>query len=121
MRRFGERGDSNLGCVLWLIALLIAGMVLWKAVPVKIANSELYDYMLELTRFSSGRSPEEIKKRVHKKAQELKLPLDAKNITVEKNRERIRIRCKYTVPLEFPGYTYLWEVEHDIDRQIFYL
>ena len=29
------------------------------------------------------------------------------------------IEIKYTVPLEFPGYTYYWDFEHDIEEQLY--
>ncbi|HRC84762.1 MAG TPA: hypothetical protein PK413_04050 [Thermoanaerobaculia bacterium] len=121
MRSKSERGEGNVGCLIWLVILAAVGLILWKAVPVKVATTELYDYMVELTRFAPNRSTEDLKKAVLKKAKELDLPLDAKNITVEKDPSRIRFTVKYTVPLEFPGYTYLWEVNEVVDRPIFYL
>jgi hypothetical protein len=38
---------------------------------------------------------------------------------VRKSPKHVRITCEYTIPLEFPGYTYHWHFEHIIDRQIF--
>lgn len=116
-----QRGEGNLGCFLWLIVLILCGLILWKAVPVKVANVELYDYMEELTKFASGRPEGELKRMILRKAQELELPVTSKQIYVEKSRERIILRCSYTVQLEFPGYTYDWKVNHEVDRAIFFL
>jgi len=124
-RRGLQRGDTNVGCIVWLIILLIVGLILWKVVPVKIANATLYDYMVELTKYPPNRRGENfelvVKKRILAKANELGLPVTEKQIQVRSLKERIIIRCTYTVPLEFPGYTYHWKVEHEIDRTVFYL
>lgn len=120
-RRSGQRGDGNIGCIFWLLVLLAVGLILWKAVPVKIATAELYDFSVELTKFSAKASPEELKKRVLGKAKELNLPVSPKQVEIEKSKERIKIRLNYVVPLDFPGYTYEWKIEDVIDRPIFYL
>ena len=36
-RRNAERGEGNLGCILWLVVLGLAVMIAWKAIPVKVA------------------------------------------------------------------------------------
>lgn len=124
-RRHPQRGETNVGCLVWLVILVIVGMILWKVVPVKIANATLYDYMEEMTRFPPDRKVENFErvltKRIVGKAKELGLPVTEKQVFVKRSGKRIIVRCTYTVPLEFPGYTYHWKVEHEIDRPIFYL
>lgn len=117
--RFGERGEGNFGCIIWLLLLAVAGMVLWKTVPVKIANAELYDHMVELAKFSGNWSEDKLRKSILDKAQEKRLPVTAKQIVVQKTREQVVMECSYTVVLEFPGYTYEWKVEHKVDRPIY--
>ncbi len=119
-RRTGQRGEGNLGCILWLIVLAVAIGFSWKAVPVKIASAELYDYMVEQAKFAHNAKPDTIKKRVLFKAKELKLPLDQKNLKVERVGDRIRMNAEYTVPVEYPGYTWNWKFEHNVDRGIYY-
>ena len=119
--RRGERGDGNLGCILWLLLLVVAGLVLWKAVPVKIANAELYDHMVELAKFSGNWTEEKLRKSILDKALEKGLPVTPKQISVTKTRDRIIMDCSYTVMLEFPGYTYEWKVDHKVDRPIYRL
>lgn len=119
-RRSSERGEGNLGCILWSLALIVGVLIAWKAVPVKVASAELYDYMDELARFSAARDSEEmLQKKILTRAGELRLPVVKENITVSKANERVRMTVKYMVPLEFPGYTYEWNVEHELDRPIF--
>ena len=60
-----------------------------------------------------------MKKTILRKARELRLPVDPKKLTVRKRGGRIQIQCTYTVPLEFPGYTYYWIFEESIDEPIF--
>lgn len=119
-RRAGERGEGNFGCILWLVVLIAAVVFAWEAVPVKIASAELYDYMVEQAKFAHNQKPAEIKKRILFRAKELDLPLDAKNLKVEKLGDRIRMEASYVVPVEYPFYTWNWAFEHDINRGIYY-
>ena len=119
-RRTAERGEGNLGCIMWLLVLAVAVMISWKMIPVKMSNAELVDYMTEVAQFQSAqKTPEEIKKIILARAVELNIPLAKENITVEKGRDRIRMTVDYTMPVEFPGYTYNWHFRHELDRPIF--
>jgi len=119
-RRTAERGEGNLGCILWVLLLAVAVLLAWKLIPVKVNSAELYDYMDELARFSAGKEPpEEIKKKILARANELRLPLDKDHVTVERAGDRIRMSVDYTVPVDFPGYTYMWHFQHELDRPIF--
>lgn len=112
-------GDSKLGCAVWLLALAVVLLICWKAVPVKISSAELYDYMEEQAKFAGGTPPEVLKKQILQKARELELPVNEKQLTVERLGDSIRMRCTYEVPLEFPGYTYIWKFDHLIKRPVF--
>jgi hypothetical protein len=119
-RRTAERGEGNVGCILWVLLLAVGVLIAWKAIPVKMSSAELYDYMDEMARFSAGKeAPEEIKKKILARANELRLPLDKEHVTVERSGDRIRMSVDYTVPVEFPGYTYMWHFRHELDRPIF--
>lgn len=119
LRRLRARGDGKLGCILWLVAFLVAGLIAWKMIPVKIASSQLYDYMEDEAKFAAGNTPETLKKRIFEKARELNLPVKEENITVEKPGDNVRMRCAYSVPVEFPGYTYVWYFDHQVNRPIY--
>ena len=94
-------------------------MIAFTAVPVKLNDMEFGDYMEEQAQFSARASGETLRKRILKKAKELDIPLQPKKLTVEKSHNQVRIKCSYTVTLEFPFYTYDWEFTHDIDRPVF--
>ena len=119
-RRIAERGEGNLGCILWLLVLGLAVMISVKAIPVKIASAELYDYMDELARSAGvNTTAEDVKKAILQRAADLKLPLDKDMVTVTRQGDRLKMRAEYVVPVEFPGYTYNWRFVHELDRPIF--
>ena len=119
-RRIAERGEGNLGCILWLLVLGLAVMISVKAIPVKIASAELYDFMDEVARTAGvNTTAEDVKKAILQRAADLKLPLDKDHVTVERVGDPLRMRAEYTVPVEFPGYTYQWHFLHEMERPIF--
>jgi hypothetical protein len=119
-RRTAERGEGNLGCILWMLVLGLAVLISWKMIPVKVNNAELVDYMTEVAQFQSAQKPpEELKKMIIGRAGELGIPLTKENVTVVRNGDRIRMTVDYTMPVEFPGYTYNWHFRHELDRPIF--
>ncbi|MGH9464346.1 MAG: hypothetical protein ACRD0X_01785 [Thermoanaerobaculia bacterium] len=120
MRRTSHQaGEGVAGCLFWAAILGILLLVAFKMAPVKISSSELYDFMVEQAKFAVRTPSDTIKGRVLAKARELELPVAEKNVTVEKAGGRIRLRCTYTVPIDFYVYTYQWRFVHDVDRPIF--
>lgn len=115
----GQAGEGKLGCILWTLLLVVAVMAAWKMIPVKVATSELYDYMVEQAKWAAGTNTELIQKRILGKANELDLPVEAKQITVERRGDHVRMRAQFTVPVEFPGYVYNWDFDLQVDRAIY--
>ena len=119
-RRIAERGEGNLGCILWLLVLGVAVLMAWKLIPVKMASAELYDYMDEVARSTGvNTTAEEVSKAILQRAADLHLPLGKDNLKVVRDGDRLIMRAEYTVPVEFPGYTYNWHFVHELDRPIF--
>jgi len=118
-RKSAQRGEGNAGCIIWLVVVAVALLIGWKAIPVKIRSAELYDHMVDLTKYSNSASTEELEKRILARALELELPLDKDHVKVERIGERIKMQAEYTVPLEFPGYSHEWHFHHVVDRPIF--
>ncbi len=118
-RRRGQWGEGNLGCILWAALLAIAALIAWKTIPVKLNTSEMYDFMEEQAKFAAQTPPEEIKKQILLRASQLGVPIDKDNVTVERLGDRIRMKADYQIPVEFPGYTYIWKFHHEVDRPIF--
>ena len=117
--RRGQSGEMKLGCVLWTVALALSVLIAWKMIPVKMKSVQLYDYMIEEAKYAGSVKPEDLKKGILRKAEELNLPVSEKKVKVVYTSSRIRISVSYTVPVHFPGYTYEWSFNHEIDRPIF--
>jgi hypothetical protein len=117
--RSRQSGQGKLGCILWLLLVAVTGMVAYKMIPIKIRSSELHDFMVEQAKWAANNPADALKKSVLARAKELDLPLTEENVKVEKVRERIKMEATYTVPVEFPGYTYQWTFHHLVDRPIF--
>jgi hypothetical protein len=119
-RRTAQSGEGNLGCIIWALVLGLAILISWKMIPVKVNSAELADYMVEVAQFQSAqKTPEEIKKMILLRASELNIPLAKENVTIVRAGDRIRMTVDYTVPVDFPGYTYNWHFRHELDRPIF--
>jgi len=118
-RLYLRPGQGKIGCILWLLVLLAVIGIAAKLIPIKIRSAELYDFMEEQAMFAGRTGPEELKKRILIRAEDLDLPLLKKNLNVERRGGRIRMRATYTVPIELPGYTYYWDFEHILDRPVF--
>ena len=122
LRQAGQRrqsGQGKIGCFLWVLAFAIAGMVAFKMIPVKVKTSELHTFMVDQAKWASHQTAENLEKSILAKARQLGLPLDEKGVQVVKGRDRVRMEAVYTVPVEFPGYTYYWQFHDLVDRNIY--
>ncbi len=119
--RSRQRGEGNLGCIVSLVLALVAGIFLWNWVPIKLANTELHEFMVEQAKFAQNPKAALFHKRIVAKAKELGLPVTKKDVKVEIEGGRIRMRCKYTVTLDLMFYSYDWKVDHKVDRPIFFV
>jgi hypothetical protein len=117
MRR--QSGQGKIGCALWILAAVIFGMAAFKMIPVKIKTAELYDFMVDQAKWASNLTNDALEKNILAKAAELGLPLDEKGVSVMKDRDHVRMEAVYTVPIEFPGYTYQWQFHQMVDRNIY--
>ena len=58
-------GDSKIGCILWMLLLVIVVLISWKAIPVKIATSQLYDFMVEQAKWAASQKAETLHKSIY--------------------------------------------------------
>lgn len=119
-----ERGEGQFGCLVGLVLLLIAGLVAYKLIPVKVKSAEMRDAVVDEAK-SAGRHQNErmgeiIKKNLLEKAKQLELPVKPEDIMAERTQNSyVRIEVKYTVPVKFPGFTYNWNFRHYYENPIF--
>jgi hypothetical protein len=120
MDREHQKGESKLGCMLWLLVFGISALIAYKMIPVKIQASQLHDFMIEQARHGSARiDNDRLRKAIVRRAKELELPLELDNVMVDMKKQRVRMEAKYVVPIEFPGYTYNWEFHPIVDETKF--
>ncbi|HPK64937.1 MAG: hypothetical protein GX178_12635 [Acidobacteria bacterium] len=112
-------GDSKIGCILWMLLLVIVVLISWKAIPVKIATSQLYDFMVEQAKWAASQKAETLHKSIYDEARRLNLPVQQKDIQVSLGGGRVKMSARFMVPLEFPGYTYEWNFNLEVDRAIY--
>jgi len=118
MKRRRAAGEGNIGCILWTIAFLILILICYKIIPIKLNTAEMYDFMIEQAKFGTAPSAE-LKKIILGKAKELEIPINDKNLSVERIGDRIRMKTAFEIPVDFPGYTYVWKFDWEIDRPIY--
>lgn len=119
-----ERGEGQFGCLVGLVLLLIAGLVAYKLIPVKVKTAEMRDAVVDEAksagRHSNERMAEIITKNLLEKAKQLELPVKPEDVHVERTQSSyVRIEVKYTVPVQFPGFTYNWNFRHYYENPIF--
>ena len=87
-RRRAERGEGNLGCILWLLALGLVTLIAWKAVPVKIQSTRalrLHGRAGEVRgrTDAAGRARQDDHRTARK---QLDIPLDKEDVQVDAGR-----------------------------------
>ncbi len=114
-----QRGEGKAGCIFWTLVLLVGAMLAVKIIPVKIADMHLKDQMEDLARHHADKSPQFYENRIYDRSQELFIPLEKKNVKVEKTTRWVRMQVEYEVQLDFVVTTYTWKFKHDLRREIF--
>ena len=117
--RMNQRGEGKLGCVFALFVLVAAVFVAYKMIPVKVRATEFRDAVVDQARGAGRSSQEGIKNALAYKASQLRLPVTEKDINIKRTAEFITIEVEYTVPVEFPGFTYMWKFHHMAENPVF--
>jgi hypothetical protein len=119
MRNRRELGEGKLGCLFGLIILLLAGMVAYKMIPIKVKAAEMRDETFDLARSAGQHTDKWIADALLAKGQKLELPVTEQGIKIDRSGGEIRVDVDYTVPVQFPGYTYQWHFHHRAENPIF--
>jgi len=114
-----QRGEGKAGCVFWLLLLLIGILLGFRWIPAQMAKSQLTDYMEELAKFYPRKEARWFKDSIMHRAKELDIPLEGQNVQVDKTGQRVKMKVKYSVPMDFFVYTYYMDYEITMDRDIF--
>lgn len=119
MHRLRERGEGQMGCIVGLLVFLAAIFIAYKMIPVKIKAADMRQTVQDQAKSAGTLSDAVIRKTILAKATEHGLPVTDEDLKVDRMPNRIVIDVKYTVPVEFPGYTYQWNFSHHADNPIF--
>jgi hypothetical protein len=118
--RESERGEGRLGTIFGLTVLAVTVYLGFKVLPVMINAYAFRDYIEQETRFAALRNKdEEVVKRVLRKAEELELPINRKNVTVNRTQSHFDLKVAYTIPIETPVYTYNWVFNEESNAPLF--
>ena len=120
MSRFrGQRGESQFGCVVGLLLLLAGIFIAYKMIPVKVKAAELRGEVVDEAKSAGQRGDDRIMANILKRAQELQLPVTENDVQIRRAATSIAVDVRYTVPVEFPGFTYQWKFHHHAENPIF--
>lgn len=114
-----QRGEGNFGCLIGLIFLALAIFVAYKMIPVKVKNAELRQVITDEAKSAGSHRDDQILAAILSKAREDNLPVAEENVTIKRANSEITVDVEYTVPVEFPGYTYQWNIHHHVNNPIF--
>jgi hypothetical protein len=120
VRNRRERGEGQFGCLVGLVLLLIAGLVAYKMIPVKVKAADLRETIVDEGKSAGRHGDEQIRKEILNKATQIGLPVTDKDVVIKRISGDIQIKVTYTVPVEFPGgYTFNWNFKVETDNPIF--
>ncbi len=119
MRNRRERGEGQFGCLVGLVLLLIAGLIAYKMIPVKVKAADLRDTVQDEARSAGTHNDKQILQSIVAKAEQLELPVTEDNVDISRAANTIKVDVRYTVPVKFPGYTYNWKFHHRAENPIF--
>jgi len=116
-----QRGDVPVGCLIGFVVAVVVALIAIKTIPVIVAVG---DFDKEVKSYADRASrPDYDDKRIRKDlaaiAEQLDIPIGAKDIWINRAGNKIKIRITYDYQIEFPGYTYVWHKEHYEDRPLF--
>lgn len=113
------RGDSKLGCLLWMVVLGFGAYVVLQVIPAKMNAAELEKFMTGQAERHGEAPIEHIKKSVLVRIKDLELPVDPKALKIERGGGRLKMSYPYTVPINLVVKTWHMEFNVSVDRPIF--
>ncbi|PYU21316.1 MAG: hypothetical protein DMG30_18020 [Acidobacteria bacterium] len=104
--RLSQRGNSRLKLILFLAVALAMIYLGVKVIPILVNNAQFQDAIESTARFASvnRQSPEDIRAAVLKQAQEVDIPITAKDIQVRGESGHVEIAADYSVTVDLGVY-----------------
>ncbi len=112
--RSGERGVGLLRALVALAIVVALVYGAFKFIPVRAAAFQLDDEVREQVVLAGARrrqvTDEQVRTAILARAEDLGLPLQARDIRIERGHSWIKIHVAYTVPVQLPfGYVFPWK------------
>jgi hypothetical protein len=114
-----ELGEGQFGCLVGLILLLIGVFVAYKMIPVKVKAAEIRQLAEDESKSAGQHSDQQIMDTILRKARDNEMPITQDNVRIERRSSSIQIDVEYDIPIDFPGYRYMWHFHHHTDNPIF--
>lgn len=118
-RSHAQRGEGKLGCLLGLVLLAVAGLVAYRLIPLKVKTADLRETVIDEARSAGSRDDNSIRQAIYQQAVRLELPVTPEMVKIRRANAYIYVEVDYTVPVEFPGFTYKWNFHHQAENPIF--
>ena len=118
-RRGREKGEGQFGCLIGIVVLLVAGVLAYKLIPIKVKAADMRDTVVDEAKSAGQHDERVITRNILQKAKELNFPVTEENIEISRKSTYVIIDVKYTVPVDLPGYTYNWNFHHHAENPIF--
>ena len=110
-----ERGESKLPLIFMVLLLAAIIFVLVKVIPPRVNAYEFKDFMESYSRMDAwSRTPDQVKKDLVEKARTLQLPIEAKDISVDRRGSFIEIKVQFDVPVDLKVKT--WVLHYDFTQ-----
>ena len=118
-RRERQKGEGQFGCLVGIVILLVAGVLAYKLIPVKVKAADMRDTIVDEAKSAGQHDEPVIRRNILQKAKDLNFPVEDENIEIKRKSTYVIIDVKYTVPVDLPGYTYNWNFHHHAENPIF--
>ncbi len=118
--RHGERGEGRIGFFVTLAAFAIAVFLAVKVVPVRIDAYKFRDVLRDEARLAVNiLDDRELQRRILESAKEMKLPLSAKNLSIQRGKREIVIEAAYEQPIDLALTTYTYSFRAEARSPLF--
>ena len=114
-----QSGEGKVGCLIGLIVLGIGIFIAYKMIPVKVKAADLRQTVVDEAKSAGTHNDEAIRQAILLKAKDLNLPVTAEDIQTTRAQSEITVEVNYVVPIDFPGFTYQWHIQHYAHNPIF--
>lgn len=116
-----QRGDVPVGCLLGFVVLVLIAIFAMSAIPAQLKLGDFEKRIAELADRANRReyNNERIKRDILAKAKDLDFDLPEKNIEIDRNDKRIKIRVHFVQVVRLPGYEWVRPQDIRLERPIF--